>query len=224
MKPYVIAVDLGQAHDHTAIIGLRRSADGALECIGIERLPLGTSYPDQVRHIASLARSSELAGRCVVAVDATGVGVAVVDLLKPAVAPAALYQVTITGGDTMSKDGYRWRVPKRDLIGAAQVALQQRRVKLPKSSSDAKTLVEELSAYQVTISASGHDTYGNDWRQAPHDDLVLALAIGVYVADATASMQGSFAAPPATHRGLERRGQIGNRLQPIPAWQQRFGR
>ena len=103
-------------------------------------------------------------------------------------------------------------------------ALQQRRVKLPKSSSDAKTLVEELSAYQVTISASGHDTYGNDWRQAPHDDLVLALAIGVYVADATASMQGSFAAPPATHRGLERRGQIGNRLQPIPAWQQRFGR
>ncbi len=186
MKPYVLAVDLGQSNDYTAIIGLRRSDDGILERIGIERLPLGMSYPTQVERIARLTRTGDLCGQCLVAVDATGVGGAVVDLLRPKVRPAPFYAVTITSGDKATKDGARWRVPKRDLVAAAQVALQQRRVKLPKASCEAEALVEELLAYQVTIGANGHDTHGNDWRQAPHDDLVLALAIGVYVAQATA--------------------------------------
>ena len=186
MKPYVLAVDLGQSNDYTAIIGLRRSDDGILERIGIERLPLGMSYPTPVERIARLTRTGDLCGQCLVAVDATGVGGAVVDLLRPKVRPAPFYAVTITSGDEATKDGARWRVPKRDLVAAAQVALQQRRVKLPKASCEAEALVEELLAYQVTIGANGHDTHGNDWRQAPHDDLVLALAIGVYVAQATA--------------------------------------
>jgi hypothetical protein len=182
-RPYILAVDLGQTNDHTAVIGLRRADAGRLECVGIERLPLGMSYPDQVDYIVGLTKQSEMSGRCLVAVDATGVGAAVVDMLRPRVRP--FYAVTITSGDKVNKEYNNWRVPKRDLIGAAQVALQQRRIKLPKASAEAKTLVEELNAYKVTISANGHDAYANDWRQAPHDDLVLALAIGVYVADHT---------------------------------------
>jgi hypothetical protein len=184
-RPFVFAVDLGQTHDHTAIIGLRRAEGNVLEGIGIMRLPLGMGYPAQVEYIAALIRRSEFASQCVLAVDATGVGAAVVDLLRPAVRPTPFYAVTITGGDQVTKDMHKWRVLKRDLIGAAQVAFQQRRIKLPRASAEAPTLIEELLAYQVNISANGHDTYGNDWRQAPHDDLVLALAIGVYVADHT---------------------------------------
>jgi hypothetical protein len=184
-RPYVLAADLGQAADHTAVVGLRRAKDGVLECIGIERLPLGMGYPAQVRKLVGITRRPEVHGRCVFAVDATGVGSAVVDLLRPAVRPTPFYAVTITAGDTASRELGHWRVPKRDIISAAQVAFQQRRVRLPKASTHAATLVEELLAYRVTISMSGHDSYGNDWRQAPHDDLVLAFAIGVYVADQT---------------------------------------
>jgi len=221
VRPYVLAVDLGQTNDHTAIIGLRRTDGNSLECVGIERLALGMSYPAQVEYIAELARSDELSGRCIVAVDATGVGAAVVDMLRPKVRPAPFYAVTITSGDTVTKEYLRWRVPKRDLIAAAQVALQQHRVKLPRSSGEAATLVEELLAYRVTIGASGHDSYGNDWRQAPHDDLVLALAIGIYVADATARQAAHLLAPAGRMLSLDVGSSIG---VPIPAWQQRHVR
>jgi terminase large subunit-like protein len=185
IRPYVIAADLGRLHDHTAVIGLRRGDNDVLEVVGIERLDLGMSYPAQVRHLAILTKQREFSGRCILAVDATGVGAAVVDLLRPAIRPTPFYGVTITGGDTATREMRDWRVPKRDLVSAAQVGLQQRRIKLPSSSALSTVLVEELMAYQVSISSGGHDTYGNDWRQAQHDDLVLALAIGIYVADHT---------------------------------------
>jgi hypothetical protein len=41
----------------------------------------------------------------------------------------------------------------------------------------AETLQREISALKVEISKSGHDIYGNDWRENPHDDLVLAVAV-----------------------------------------------
>jgi hypothetical protein len=171
---YILAADLGQAADYTAVIGLRRAEGRTLECLGIERLPLGTPYPRQAEHLADLLCTPPFVDRSALAVDATGVGAAVVDLLRPKVRPAPFYAVTITGGDTPRRDGHRWSIPKRDLIGAAVVAVQERRVKIPSVHPLAATLVEELLAYRVTISAAGHDTYGNDWRQADHDDLVLA--------------------------------------------------
>jgi hypothetical protein len=184
-RPYILAVDLGQTNDPTAVILLRRAGGGRLDCLGIERLPLGMSYPAQVNQIIARTKQPEIFGQCILAVDATGVGAPVVDLLRPRVRSTRFYAVTITSGDKVNKELGNWRIPKRDLIGAAQLALQQRRVKLPTALADAKTLAEELLAYKVTIAANGHDTYANDWRQAPHDDLVLALAIGVYVADHT---------------------------------------
>lgn len=91
--------------------------------------------------------------------------------------------VTITGGDTVSVDGREYRVPKRDLVSAVQVALQAGQLKVAASLPLAKTLADELLAFKVAISLSGHDSYGNDvgrWREAPHDDLVLAVALGCW--------------------------------------------
>jgi hypothetical protein len=219
VRPFILAVDLGQANDHTAIIGLRRADGDSLECIGIERLPLGTSYPDQVDRVRSLA-CNQFPGRCLVAVDATGVGAAVVDMLRPQVKPSPFFAVTITSGDKATREFDRWRVPKRDLIAAAQVALQQRRVKLPRSSTEAQVLVEELLSYRVTIGASGHDSYGNDWRQAPHDDLVLALSIGIYVADVTVRHVLRLSAPTGR---LPRLGSPSGAIA-MPEWQRRLTR
>ena len=44
----------------------------------------------------------------------------------------------------------------------------------------ADTLTKELLAFKVTISNTGHDTYANDWRENPHDDLVLSTLLAVY--------------------------------------------
>jgi hypothetical protein len=67
------------------------------------------------------------------------------------------------------------------LIAAVQVALQSKQLKIASGLQDAQILRDELAAYQVTVSEDGRDSYGNG-REAPNDDLVLALAIAAYVA------------------------------------------
>ena len=50
----------------------------------LERLPLGTPYPDVVERVVKVTRAPELRDRCRVAVDGTGVGRPVLDLLRRA--------------------------------------------------------------------------------------------------------------------------------------------
>ena len=175
---FVLGVDLGQAHDYTALVVLER-AENELHVRHVERLPLGMSYPNQVERVAALVNSPQLALDVLVAVDSTGVGRAVVDLLRAALVPLKmpLTAITITGGATASRTGSRWTIPKRDLIASAQIALQTRQLKI----ASAQLLADELAAYRVTISNEGHDSYSNG-REAANDDLVLALAIATYVA------------------------------------------
>jgi len=112
-------------------------------------------------------------------VDHTGVGVAVVDLFKDAhLDPIA---ITITGGDTVSRDGNHYRVPKRDLVTTTQVAMQQGHLKFAATLPSLAILKAELSAFTYKLSNAGHDSYA-DWREREHDDLVLAVALAVWYA------------------------------------------
>ena len=79
----------------------------------------------------------------------------------------------------MRADGF-YRVPKRNLVSTGQVLLQSQRLKIHSSLPLADTLTKELLAFKVTITAKGNDTYGNDWRENPHDDLVLSTLLAAY--------------------------------------------
>jgi hypothetical protein len=201
-------VDLGQANDYTALVVLER-VENQLHVRHVERLPLGMSYPNQVERVAALVGSHELAHDVLVAVDSTGVGRAVVDLLRAALVPlrTPLTAITITGGSAASRDGSRWTIPKRDLIAAAQVALQTRMLKIASALPTAQLLVDELAAYQVKVNDDGRDTYGNG-RDAPNDDLVLALSIATYVATRPRKRRR------ITHVGLEPPPGIGSHFVP----------
>ena len=110
-------------------------------------------------------------------VDGTGVGAPVVDLFREGgLSPIS---VTITGGDATTHEGGNWHVPKRDLVGTLQVLFQTGRLKVAEELPEAQTLVNELMAFQVKISATGHDSYGA-WREGSHDDLVLAAALACW--------------------------------------------
>ena len=88
----------------------------------------------------------------------------------------------------MTWEGGAVRVPKRDLVSTAQVLLQSERLKIAKGLPEAQTLVDELLAFKVSISLKGHDSYGNDvgmWRENPHDDLVLAVALAAWYGENT---------------------------------------
>lgn len=190
---HFVGLDLGQAHDPTAIAVLERtqfilerspvtySSDtiNRLSIRHLERLPLGVDYPAIVAHVGDLVGRPELSGRSTLVVDATGVGRPVVDMLRRARLPCRLMPVTITGGGRETCENGHWRVPKRDLIIGLLVLFQRGELDICGHLPEAKTLVKELGNMRIKVSLDGHDTYGA-WREGEHDDLVLAAALACW--------------------------------------------
>jgi len=169
----------GRDHAHAHNDGGGRPSRPVLDVRHLERLPLGTPYPKVVERVRqALAQLSTY--RVALVVDATGVGMPVVDMLAQAgLGPIA---ISITGGNSVSTEWGDWNVrrisvPKRDLVSTVQVLLQNQRLRIAEALPEATTLRKELVAFKVKISLNAHDSYGNDWREAPHDDLVLAVAL-----------------------------------------------
>jgi hypothetical protein len=180
---FYVGLDLGQASDYTAIVVAERvepegEKEYALHVRHLERF-LDWRYPDVVEHVSGLMESPQLRGDAALAVDATGVGAAVVDMLRRA--GLTFDAVTITGGDSETRSGYdSYRVPKRDLVGNLQVLLQTGRLKIARSLEHAETLRAELLNFRVKINvATAHDSY-EAWREGDHDDLVLAVALAAW--------------------------------------------
>jgi hypothetical protein len=153
----------------------------ALRLRHLERIPLGTPYPEVVERVVEVTRSKQLAGRCHLAVDGTGVGRPVVDLLRRARPDAILMPVTITGGQVETMDQGFYRVPKRDLIIGLQVLLQRGGLQIAARLKYGQKLVEELLAVEVRVSPAGNEQYAA-WREGTHDDLVFAVALAYWSA------------------------------------------
>lgn len=193
---FTLGLDLGQAHDPTAIaIADRVVPTQALQFEGgilvppsvavppeihlrhLERIKLGTPYPKIVEYVGELLRRSPLLGATELVVDATGVGRPVVDMFLGA--GLDLIAVTITGGNLATQDGNNWRVPKRDLVVGLQVLLQEKRLRFAGALPDRDTLVRELLSFKVKIDpVTAHDAYNA--RDGAHDDLVLAAALACW--------------------------------------------
>jgi hypothetical protein len=189
LATYFLGLDLGQAQDYSAVCVLESADDQPPRTYAgrhLQRWALGTAYPDIAADVARLAEriAQQAQVRDVsLAVDATGVGRAVVDLLRRARMPhVRLIPILITGGDAVTKAAGFWHVPKRDLIGCVQVLLQTGRLKIAAALPEAATLTQELMNFQMKITTAGHETYGA-WREGTHDDLVLGLACAVWAGE-----------------------------------------
>ena len=111
---FTIGLDLGQRQDFSALAVVQRrdqrrayqvSSFHSMALRLIERIPLGTPYPLVVERVQELVESAVIDGQCRVAVDATGVGAPVVDLLRAAQLGCEICAVTITGGDKERQPG-----------------------------------------------------------------------------------------------------------------------
>lgn len=194
---FFISADLGQANDYTAISILERVTRGpgvlnevTYHLRHLERPPRGTEYPAIVDRLIEIYRSPQLleADKAVV-IDLTGLGRPVYDMMKQAGFWLSLNAISITGGGTVNYVDGHINVPKRDLITNLQIMLQNNIFKIAKGIEEADALVEELANFQVKISAGGHDTYGG--RSGVHDDLVLSVAIGAWLAQYRWCRKGS---------------------------------
>ena len=208
MLDFTIGLDLAQSADFTALVGVQRHEDArgvsSYDVLMLERWR-GLSYtavPERVHRaemalrwmacdvmlkVTGVGCHPDDAADVRIAVDATGVGAAVTNLLTDA--GLSVTPIVITGGHDVGRSergGYT--VPKKDLVGLVQVLLQGRRLRIAEGLPEAQTLVRELSSFRYSISPSGHTTFaagGNDleWRTAPNDDAVLAVAVAVWLAE-----------------------------------------
>ena len=174
---YTVGIDLGQAFDYTAfaILEERKLRQYDLRHVERHRNVPYTVIVDRTRELVA-----QLRGNVSLAVDATGVGRPVVDMLEEARIGATLYALTLTGGDSVQRDGRQIRVPKRDVVSSVACLLQTGRLRIPRSLPGAEVLERELVRFRAKITLSGHDTY-EAWREADHDDLALAVALGCWL-------------------------------------------
>jgi hypothetical protein len=193
MDCYFVGVDFGQSRDYTATAVLERAErTGEWDAVKfawrkvvslrlryLERMPRGTPYTEVVERVVQVTQSRALAGNCRLAVDGTGVGRPVVDMMRRARPGRVLMAVNITGGLKETSEGGYYGVPKRDLILGLQVLLQRGVLKIAAGLELGRDLVKELTNMQVKITPAGHEQYAA-WREGQHDDLVLALAVACW--------------------------------------------
>ncbi len=151
MNPFTAGADLGQARDPSAIAVVERIASivpaspAVFAVRHLERLPLGTPYPEVAARLAALFDRIPLSGGTLV-VDETGVGKPVVDLLRTLPIRATLCPLTITSGSRARLDpGGRWRVPKKLLVANVQRLLGAGRLKIAGGLPEAAALLRELA-------------------------------------------------------------------------------
>jgi hypothetical protein len=175
---FYLGLDLGQRRDPAAIAVVEKR--GVMRVRHLERVRLGTPYPGVVERVRAITRHRELVGNCALAVDATGVGAPVVDMLRAARLGCDIAAVTITGGERQHQNGsMRVSVPKRDLIAVVQVLLEREELKVARGLRELGALMRELTDVRSTAGIGGRVRLGADGC-GEHDDLVIALALACW--------------------------------------------
>jgi hypothetical protein len=201
---FLIGLDLGKSRDFTALCVVEQAPgpNGTTYVVrSLLRAPLATDYCTIVATVGEFLRSPFLhplhadldyAGRTqlsdgplpLMIIDASGVGSAVVDMFMNAHFPATMEALTITSGSGHSLD--RWgltnlshfKVSKIELVCTGQVLLQSRRLVIASGLELGDTLKRELLDFEVRITPAANETFNA--REGKHDDLVLALAMGLW--------------------------------------------
>jgi hypothetical protein len=188
---YFVGLDLGQPNEFTAlavvakttVVRERHLCEISYAVRHLERFPIGTPYPEIFERLATLRANAQLLGNWLV-VGQTGVGKAVVDMLRRCVDRSRMIPVTIASGLTgagAARSG--WVVAKLDLIGMLQVLLQTRKLLIAEGLPHAETLVKELLNFKVKPRAPAAKDLIVDWREGIHDDLIFAVGIALWYAE-----------------------------------------
>ncbi|MCS7042584.1 MAG: hypothetical protein N2036_10645 [Bryobacteraceae bacterium] len=189
-------LDLGRRHDPSALVALERAALPANRIDPVtfqpetrvvfrlrlaHRFPLGLPYLELLRRLPALLSTPATPAWPVLpghparphktlAVDASGVGAPIVELLRRLPLDAAILPITITAGHHPAPDPHGGElVPRRDLLSRLRILFESGRLRIPRHLPARRDIFEELTRLS--------DTPG-----AKHDDLALALALAAWPA------------------------------------------
>ena len=204
-----LGLDLGQSRDYSALVAterVHRFADPPSDRVEdvfmvrhTQRWRLGTPYTAVIEDVAELMRRPQMDGSLLV-FDRTGVGGAVADLVmkmwregrmwRGGEAPygAAGYTplgLTLTAGFAAegAAEGSleKTTAHKGDVIQRMTMLLNSGRLILPPGLPGGEQLERELRAYTIKQNARTGHVYTEAKRESDHDDMVIALALSVFV-------------------------------------------
>jgi hypothetical protein len=212
-RRWILSADLGQSNDSTAICALEhvtgvvdfRSAYERhcnIEVSGLsqtpaerynvrfmQRLSLGTSYPDVGLYLKELLSRPPLTGDgdgvrpAKLVIDETAIGRVACDYFEASGLNPV--RVCITASNETTCEGYRhghpnrFHVGKKLLITNVETLLHYDELHFSLKLADAPALREELQDFQRSLSAAGRMTF--QARNGKHDDMVLAVALACWL-------------------------------------------
>jgi hypothetical protein len=147
----------------------------------LETMELKTPYTEVVRRASAVLNHTAVPGNKRLAVDATGVGEPVVEMLVKARLPCELMPIVITGGYNEYKSGRIWYVPKLDLLAGLQALFESEELKLAKNLPELPQLIKELLSVKYEFGVSRKIHIGAEGHRE-HDDRVMALALACWAA------------------------------------------
>ncbi|MFN7921468.1 MAG: hypothetical protein U0Q16_15305 [Bryobacteraceae bacterium] len=194
---YFVGVDLGQRRDHTALAVIESATlirderdpvsfafleEHRLSVTALEQLPLGIPYTTIAGYIEKAVGHQSLWKNCLLAIDATGVGQPIFDLLRNCRLPVKdLRAVIITSGERPSRSGHTDNIPRRALLHNLHSRTIGRQYKVSGKLPHARTLIRELAQLQVRLDDAGNESIAPS-QHSQHDDLVFATAIALWYA------------------------------------------
>jgi hypothetical protein len=183
-----LGLDLGQRRDYTALAVVRTATvylgqekvaynfvkRDELRVIHLARFELGYPYTDLPAALRGVIRQLDLSEPATLAVDATGPGLPVVEVIRRSGLYANVLSAMITGGSssgTKSNNGV-YSIARKELLSDLRVAIESRKLKtVPRLP-----LNDELRAELRTLEAESAA------HSRVHDDLVFAVALALWAA------------------------------------------
>jgi hypothetical protein len=182
---YIISLDLGQAAEHSALAIVEpRSPDRGrvgnyYDLRHLERFSISTRYPEIRDYVSGLIRQLPLPCEVYLLVGITGVGMELYRYFADVSARKVVGLMLDNGTGEASRDRLLYRVPKRGVVSATQLALQTDRLKIARGLTLAPEFTKELTEFRPKLPTI---TDASAWRDRPTDDLVLATAGAVWFA------------------------------------------
>jgi hypothetical protein len=192
MPSLIAGLDLGQTADPSALVIIEQSTFpdpdpdrkgctlNQFDIRHIHRWDLGTKYTKVVSDLQQMYAATAKLVDTPLIVDETGVGRAVVEMVETCGIRADIRAYTITAGfrEGEFQSGHG-TVPKLQLAGAVQAAIQQRRVRYADGLQLGPVLEREMESFHVKVTPDRNETFAH-WRESDKDDLVLATALAIW--------------------------------------------
>lgn len=184
---WIVSVDLGQANDYTAVAAIQAyemREDPVLPILHrydvrhLQRFPLGLSYVDMVRDIGRLLQRPPFTRDTELIVDNTGVGRAVSDIFNAEGLKPVCVTITAGTGEGEMHGTRRYNVSKGYIVSLLDAKLHTGELRFAGDLTEMPVMQSELKDFKRRVSESGHTSF--EARGGKHDDMVLAVGIGLW--------------------------------------------